>query len=155
MQLSSKGRYAVMAMADIAAISAGCEPSLPVSIASVARRQNISQTFLEQIFMLLRRGGLVASSRGPGGGYSLSRPAEEISIFEIMQAVDEPVQMTRCSAAEIGGCVDGHRCLTHNLWHQLGAHIEDFLRATSLADVAMKDGSLALDELAFLPEVTR
>lgn len=135
MQLSSKGRYAVMAMADLASLPSQGEQGGPVPLASIAARQNISQTFLEQIFMFLRRGGLVESCRGPGGGYMLARPAEKISIFEIMQAVDEPVQMTRCSVAEIGGCVDGDRCLTHNLWQGLGDHIEGFLRSTSLADV--------------------
>ncbi len=140
MQLSSKGRYAVMAMADLATLPGGGDGSQPITLASIALRQNISQTFLEQIFMHLRRGGLVESCRGPGGGYLLSRPAREISIFEIMQAVDEPVQMTRCSLEEVGGCVSGDRCLTHNLWHGLGEHIETFLRSTSLADVT-PDGS--------------
>lgn len=147
MQLSSKGRYAVMAMADVArhadggrAGKAAEEAVRPVSIASVSERQQISQTFLEQIFMQLRRGGLVTSSRGPGGGYMLARDAGEISILEVMQAVDEPVQMTRCSLAEgsldgVGGCVAGNRCLTHGLWQDLGEHIISFLENTSLRDV--------------------
>jgi Rrf2 family iron-sulfur cluster assembly transcriptional regulator len=107
----------------------------PVPIAAVSERQNISQTFLEQIFMQLRRGGLVTSSRGPGGGYVLARKPSEISILEVMQAVDEPVQMTRCSLDDVGGCVAGDRCLTHGLWQDLGEHITSFLRSTSLADV--------------------
>lgn len=152
MQLSSKGRYAVMAMADLARHSqkssinkndSGTTPqseerarlAKPISISSVSERQHISQTFLEQIFMHLRRGGLVASSRGPGGGYVLARPPKEISIFEIMKAVDEPVQMTRCSLDEVGGCVKGERCLTHGLWQDLSEHIAKFLSETSLADV--------------------
>lgn len=154
MQLSSKGRYAVMAMADLARHSerlraeragAGDFAAKPVSIASVSDRQKISQTFLEQIFMQLRRGGLVISSRGPGGGYVLARDAGEISVLEVMQAVDEPVQMTRCSLEdgsldegsihEMRGCVAGDRCLTHGLWQDLGEHIISFLRHTSLRDV--------------------
>ena len=139
MQLSSKGRYAVMAMADLARHSdenhAANGATPPVSIASVSERQHISQPFLEQIFMLLRRGGLVESVRGPGGGYKLARAAGQISIFEIMQAVEEPVQMTRCSLDEIGGCVAGDRCLTHFLWQDLSEHIAKFLKETSLQDV--------------------
>ncbi|GJM02599.1 MAG: HTH-type transcriptional regulator IscR [Rhodomicrobium sp.] len=170
MQLSSKGRYAVMAMADLArhslstdcqalssevqalcsevqagnskvqAVAGGDNEAVavrisPVPIAAVSERQHISQTFLEQIFMQLRRGGLVTSSRGPGGGYVLARKPDEISIFEVMQAVDEPVQMTRCSLDDVGGCVAGDRCLTHGLWQDLSEHIIEFLRRTSLADV--------------------
>lgn len=136
-----------MAMADLARqsdelrASGGDGVVSPVSIASVANRQHISQTFLEQIFMLLRRGGLVASSRGPGGGYVLARAPQEISIFEIMQAVDEPVQMTRCSHEEIGGCVAGNLCLTHGLWQDLGEHIAQFLSDTSLQDVLVNQNS--------------
>ena len=135
MQLSSKGRYAVMAMADLASHSAGLENAAPLTIASVAERQHISQTFLEQIFMHLRRAGLLESVRGPGGGYRLARRAKNISIYEIMQAVEEPVQMTRCSLDEVGGCVAGQRCLTHGLWQDLGQHITQFLTGTTLEDV--------------------
>ncbi len=138
MQLSSKGRYAVMAMADLADEAARLDPSKtlrPRAIAQVSERQAISQAFLEQIFMKLRRAGLVKSSRGPGGGYVLARDATEISILEIMEAVEEPVQMTRCSLTDVGGCVAGQRCLTHGLWQDLGLHIKDFLKKISLADV--------------------
>lgn len=150
MQLSSKGRYAVMAMADLARhsqqIAAAAGEVTPQPIAVVSERQHISQTFLEQIFMQLRRGGLVTSSRGPGGGYVLAREPAEISIFEVMQAVDEPVQMTRCSLDDVGGCVAGNRCLTHGLWQDLGEHISAFLRATSLADViAVPDVALSFE----------
>ncbi len=139
MQLSSKGRYAVMAMADLADEAArldGLEVGVqPTALALIAERQAISQAFLEQIFMKLRRAGLVKSSRGPGGGYVLARQAAEISIFEVMEAVEEPVQMTRCSLSDVGGCVTGQRCLTHGLWQDLGLHIKSFLKNTSLADV--------------------
>ncbi len=137
MQLSSKGRYAVMAMADLARSGLDTDLGQPISIASVAERQHISQTYLEQIFMHLRRGGLVQSSRGPGGGYILARTPKEISIFEIMQAVDEPVQMTRCSLEEVGGCVAGNPCLTHGLWQDLSEHIAQFLQSTTLHDVLL------------------
>ena len=139
MQLSSKGRYAVMAMADLADEAARLYEQKasvpPTPLVLIAERQAISQAFLEQIFMKLRRAGLVKSSRGPGGGYVLSREASEITILEIMEAVEEPVQMTRCSLETVGGCVAGHRCLTHGLWQDLGLHIKSFLRQTSLADV--------------------
>jgi Rrf2 family iron-sulfur cluster assembly transcriptional regulator len=140
MQLSSKGRYAVMAMADLADEAARLDPAQslkPRAISQVSERQAISQAFLEQIFMKLRRAGLVTSSRGPGGGYMLARDSAEISILEIMEAVEEPVQMTRCSLNDVGGCVAGHRCLTHGLWQDLGLHIKDFLKKTSLADVVL------------------
>lgn len=135
MQLSSKGRYAVMAMADLADEAARRDHLQPTAIALIAERQAISQAYLEQIFMKLRRGGLVNSSRGPGGGYVLAKDAADISILEIMEAVEEPVQMTRCSLDNVGGCVTGHRCLTHGLWQDLGLHIKDFLKKTSLASV--------------------
>ncbi len=135
MQLSSKGRYAVMAMADLAHFGEQTSPVRPIPIAAISERQNISQAFLEQIFMQLRRAELVESSRGPGGGYSLAREADDISIYEIMQAVEEPVQMTRCSLDEVGGCVAGSRCLTHGLWQDLSQHIAQFLGETSLQDV--------------------
>ncbi len=158
MQLSSKGRYAVMAMADLAAVDsasvsvAGADPALfapvPVGTAAVSERQNISQSYLEQIFMLLRRRELVKSSRGPGGGYVLTRAPSEITIYEIMQAVDEPVQMTRCSLNDVGGCVAGHRCLTHDLWQDLGQHIRQFLQSTTLADVLQGNTSIvSVDQL--------
>ncbi len=140
MQLSSKGRYAVMAMADLADEAARLDPTQSLStraIAQVSERQAISQAYLEQIFMKLRRAGLVTSSRGPGGGYMLARDAAEISILEIMEAVEEPVQMTRCSLNDVGGCVAEQRCLTHGLWQDLGLHIKDFLKKTSLADVVL------------------
>lgn len=120
-----------MAMADLAKHFV----SQPLPIASVSERQHISQAYLEQIFMQLRRGGLVNSSRGPGGGYTLARPPQEITILEIMRAVDEPVQMTRCSLNKVDGCVVGNRCLTHGLWQDLGLHITQFLNETTLEDV--------------------
>ena len=135
MQLSSKGRYAVMAMADLAHEACQSGVSQPIALAFISERQAIALSFLEQIFMMLRRAGLVNSSRGPGGGYVLAKEASDISILEIMEAVEEPVQMTRCSLSDVGGCVSGHRCLTHGLWQDLGTHIKDFLDQTALSHV--------------------
>jgi iron-sulfur cluster assembly transcription factor IscR len=131
MQLSSKGRYAVMAMADLARNSQGSV----VPIAAIAKRQELSTAYLEQLFSKLRRAGLVDSTRGPGGGYRLASKSHDISISAIMQAVEEPVMMTRCHLEVSGGCVGDSRCMTHDLWRALGDHIVDFLGNVSLGDV--------------------
>ena len=131
MKLSTKGRYAVMALADIAVHSAG----QPVALATITERQNISQDYLEQLFLKLRKAGLVESARGPGGGYRLSRDPEEIRISEIVVAVDEPLQVTRCIGDAIEGCTRGEKCLTHDLWSALGRQIYGFLAAVTLGDV--------------------
>ncbi|MFQ5626155.1 MAG: Rrf2 family transcriptional regulator [Methyloligellaceae bacterium] len=131
MQLSSKGRYAVMAMADLARNSQG----EVVPLAAIAGRQHLSLSYLEQLFSKLRRAGLVESSRGPGGGYRLKSDARDISISDIMRAVEEPVRMTRCHLENRGGCVSDSRCLTHDLWRALGDHIAGFLGSVSLGDV--------------------
>ncbi len=130
MLLSTKGRYAVMAMVEIAKQSG----SKPRSLGDVAGRLDLSLAYLEQLFMKLRRNGLVQSVRGPGGGYVLGRDAYAISICEIMCAVDEPLKMTRCDA-EGDGCVATKRCSTHFLWEALGAQIEQFLATATLGDV--------------------
>lgn len=134
MQLSTKGRYAVMAMTDLAARPAG----RPVTLADIAGRQQISLAYLEQLFSRLRRRGVVESVRGPGGGYRLARPAGEISVAEVIKAVDEPLRATRCSGpgAKVGCMAGGARCLTHDLWEATGRQIEQFLGGISLADVA-------------------
>jgi Rrf2 family iron-sulfur cluster assembly transcriptional regulator len=134
MKLSTKGRYAVMAMADIAVHSEGH----PVALATITERQDISQDYLEQLFLKLRKAGLVESSRGPGGGYRLSRDPEDIRIAEIVLAVDEPLQVTRCSGDAIEGCTHGEKCLTHDLWSALGRQIYGFLAAVTLGDVVNK-----------------
>ncbi len=134
MQLSAKGRYAVMALADMAK-RAGVAP-MPLS--DIAQEQALPIDYLEQIFMKLRRAGLVASSRGPGGGYMLGRAASDIRIAEIMAAVDEPVKMTRCKNEAQGGCIGGEKCATHDLWDALGEHIVGFLQSVSLQDVVDK-----------------
>ncbi|WP_372786157.1 Rrf2 family transcriptional regulator [Phenylobacterium sp.] len=133
MRLSTKGRYAVMAMADLA--RRDCEPTRAVALAEIAARQEISLSYLEQLFARLRRKGLVQSARGPGGGYRLARTAAETSIAEIVLAVDEPLRATRCAAQGKGCMLKGERCLTHDLWEDLGHRIEDYLASVSLADV--------------------
>lgn len=145
MKLNTKGRYAVMAMADIAR----CGQGKAIPMAQIAERQHISLPYLEQLFSKLRRAKLVSSMRGPGGGYVLARPADIIYIGEIMQAVGEPVKMTRCNrdTSDIGGCIDGDDCITHTLWNALSDHIYSFLGSISLQDVIDKKvgtfGSLA------------
>lgn len=133
MHLSTKGRYAVMAMTDLAR-QAGREGARAVSLAEIAARQEISLAYLEQIFARLRRGGLVIGARGPGGGYVLARPAGAIPVMAVIAAVDEPVEVTRCGEAT--GCLSkGDRCLTHGLWDALGETIARFLSGVTLADV--------------------
>lgn len=134
MKLSTRGRYAVTAMADIAVHSEG----QPVALASITERRDISQDYLEQLFLGLRRAGLVESSRGPGGGYRLARDPEDIRISEIVLAVDEPLQVTRCTGDAIEGCTHGEKCLTHDLWSALGRQIYGFLAAVTLGDVVNK-----------------
>ena len=136
MRLSTKGRYAVMAMADLAANDGGAKP---VSLAEIARRQEISLSYLEQLFAKLRRGDLVKSVRGPGGGYRLARPANELRIADIIIAVDEPITATRCRKDSPKGCTGtSGRCMTHDLWEELGRQIHVFLSSVSLADVVEK-----------------
>ena len=133
MRLSTKGRYAVMAMADLAGHDGA---NRPVSLAEIAERQDISLSYLEQLFAKLRKGGLVLSVRGPGGGYRLSRVSGEIRIADIIVAVDEPIAATRCKPGSSIGCTGTtSRCLTHDLWEELGQQIHVFLSSVSLADV--------------------
>jgi Rrf2 family iron-sulfur cluster assembly transcriptional regulator len=133
MKLSTKGRYAVMAMTDLAGQGEG----RTVTLAEIAQRQQISLPYLEQLFARLRRKGLVLSARGPGGGYRLAREPDLVCIAEIVSAVDEPLRATRCAGGEsLIGCLrGGARCLTHDLWEETGRRIEDFLASVSLADV--------------------
>ncbi len=135
MKLSTKGRYAVMAMVDLGTNSAG----KPVSLAEIAERQEISLSYLEQLFGKLRRGGLVKSVRGPGGGYLLNRTTDETRVSDIVIAVDEPLRATRCTPGSSVGCSrDSGRCLTHDLWEELSNQIHMFLSSVSLEDVIAK-----------------
>ncbi len=133
MRLSTKGRYAVMAMADLARREG--DATRAVALADIAERQEISLSYLEQLFARLRRKGLVKSARGPGGVYRLARTAVETSIADIVHAVDEPLRATRCEKVGPGCMMRGERCLTHDLWADLGDRIEDYLASVSLADV--------------------
>src|ERR1700743_501416 len=137
MRLSTKGRYAVMAMADLAGPAGESgTASRPLSMPDIAARQDISLSYLEQLFAKLRRGGLVTSVRGPGGGYRLSRPSGKLRIADIILAVDEPIAATRCKTGSTKGCTKtGARCVTHDLWEELGEQIHIFLSSVSLADV--------------------
>lgn len=143
MKLTSKGRYAVTAMLDLAFHSqAG-----PVTLSQISMRQDISLSYLEQLFARLRKQNLVGSTRGPGGGYTLSRPADRIAVSEIIAAVDETVETTRCNGA--GNCREGGRCLTHELWDDLSQQIYRFLNGITLAGLmdeqCIQDVSLRQD----------
>ena len=135
MKLSTKGRYAVMAMVDLAMF--GCKG--PVSLGDIADRQEISVSYLEQLFAKLRRNGLVKSVRGPGGGYVLGHLPEELRVSDIVRAVDESLKQTRCKAGSATGCSGSQgRCVTHDLWEELGNQIHLFLSSVTLADVASR-----------------
>jgi Rrf2 family transcriptional regulator, iron-sulfur cluster assembly transcription factor len=137
LELTTKGRYAVMALADLARQVGADEATAQgaVSLTIVAERQNISLAYLEQLFVKLRRAGLVESARGRAGGYRLARAPGEIVVADIMAAVDESVRMTRCAGEQGDACVRGTRCVTHALWDALGRHISDFLTNVTLQDV--------------------
>ena len=136
MKLSTKGRYATVAMVDLA-LSTGPEEARHISLSEIARRQDVSLPYLEQLFVRLRRAGLVVSVRGPGGGYRLARPATEIRISEILQAVDESVSALETGAGASGG-VSGSRAqsMANRLWEGLSAQVFVFLHQTTLAEVA-------------------
>ncbi len=129
MRLTTKGRFAVTAMIDLALR----EHAGPVALAGISGRQSISLSYLEQLFGKLRRNALVESVRGPGGGYRLGRSAADISVAEIIDAVDEPVDATQCKGKE--NCLDDRRCLTHDLWANLNAHMVEFLDGVSLENL--------------------
>jgi Rrf2 family iron-sulfur cluster assembly transcriptional regulator len=131
-KLSTKGRYAVMGLVDLAKHSGG----RPVALADIAQRQEISLSYLEQLFAKLRRGGLVNSVRGPGGGYLLANPAEQTRIADAILAVNEPMRATRCTPGSPAGCRSNKsRCLTHDLWEELSNQIYMYLNSVTLADV--------------------
>ncbi len=132
MILSTKGRYSVMAMVDLATQPAG----KPVGLAAIAKRQEIPLAYLEQIFSRLKKAGVVKSVRGPGGGYLIAKSPSDLSIADIMLAADEPMKMTRCESDSHNGCMAKKaRCLTHDLWEGLGAQIRLYLGSIMLADV--------------------
>jgi len=133
MNLTTKGRYAVTAMLDLAIrYDHG-----PIALADVTERQDISLSYLEQLFARLRREGLVVSVRGPGGGYRLNRHPRDITVSDIIDAIDESVDVTRCGGE--GSCQHGERCLTHTLWANLSDHIHDFLQSVTLEKLVDSD----------------
>lgn len=136
MKLSSKGRYAVTAMMDLTLH----EQAGPVTLADISRSQDISLSYLEQLFGRLRRKGLVRGVRGPGGGYCLARPASEITVADVILAVDEAVDATRCGGER--NCQNGEPCLTHDLWSELSHQIYGFLRGITLAQLAARPAVL-------------
>ncbi len=129
MRLTTKGRYAVTAMLDLALH----EGRGPISLADISSRQRISLSYLEQLFAKLRRGGLVKSVRGPGGGYQLSREKADIFVVQVIDAVNESVDATGCNSK--GDCHEGDACLTHYLWCDLSEQIHGFLSGISLENL--------------------
>jgi Rrf2 family iron-sulfur cluster assembly transcriptional regulator len=130
MRLTTKGRFAVTAMIDLALR----EHNGPVTLAGISQRQKISLSYLEQLFGKLRRHQLVESTRGPGGGYTLGRPAKDVTVADIIFAVDEPLDATQCGGKENCG-TDDQRCMTHDLWANLNARMVEYLDSVSLADL--------------------
>jgi Rrf2 family iron-sulfur cluster assembly transcriptional regulator len=136
MKLTTKGRYAVMAMADLALFKGNG----PVSLTEISLRQNISLAYLEQIFIKLKNNNLVKSIRGAKGGYILERPATEIKISNIISAVDEEVKMLNCKKESKKGCNNkSTKCITHNLWDQLDQHINNFFEKVKLQDLVKRN----------------
>ena len=139
MKLTTKGRYAVMAMADLASNN----QSGPISLTEISLRQNISLPYLEQIFIKLKNKKLVKSSRGANGGYNLDRPASDIKLSNIISAVDEEVKMLNCKKESKKGCNNkSTKCITHNLWDQLDQHINNFFEKVKLQDLVKKNLNL-------------
>ena len=144
MRLTSKGRYAVMAMADLAKNN----NSHPVSLTEISLRQGISISFLEQIFLKLKKNNLVKSSRGPSGGYVLSRPAEEITLSSIIKAVDERIKTVGCKKESKKGCNGKSiKCITHDLWDDLEHHINNFFEKNTLNDIIYRENKSYQKEL--------
>lgn len=148
MKLTTRGRYAVTAMLDLSSH----DTNKPISLADIASRQEISLSYLEQLFAKLRRRGLVQSVRGPGGGYVLACVPEAISVADIIRAVDEPIQVTSCESGSDEGCLKSSRCITHHLWQRIDLHINQYLESVSLdgllADIQVSDPAVSGQEEA-------
>ena len=144
MKLTSKGRYAVMAMADLAKNNL----KVPTSLTEISLRQGISISYLEQLFLKLRKNNLVQSARGPSGGYVLSKPPGEIKLLSIISAVDEKIKTVKCRKESKRGC--NHKsikCITHNLWDDLETHINKFFENNTLNDILFKEVRNKSEEL--------
>ncbi|HVL55717.1 MAG TPA: Rrf2 family transcriptional regulator [Burkholderiaceae bacterium] len=149
MRLTTKGRFAVTAVLDLAIHGA----DRPVKLSEISARQGISLSYLEQLFAQERRSGVVRSRRGPGGGYTLGRPASELSVADIIRAVDEPIDATQCGGAE--NCRDGHsKCLTHDLWDGLNDHILRYLQSVTLEQLVRANSSAGTTERVIAPPRT-
>ena len=136
MKLTAKARYAVIAITDIAVTaSGGRDGDDAVSLSDISVRQDISLSFLEQLFGKMRKAGIVESVRGASGGYVLARATKDLSIGDVMRAVDEEVQTKRCGDSGLGCTTKGAKCLSHDLWQAMEDHIEGFFTATSIQDV--------------------
>ena len=148
MRLTTKGRYAVTSLLDLALHEAGA----PVSLADIASRQGISLSYLEQLFAKLRRSGLVVSTRGPGGGYALGRPAGLIPVGDVIAAVEEHTDATLCGGS--GNCAGQGPCLTHRLWTELTGQIHEFMAGITLGDIMRFDGVSSHASLRRAPQLT-
>lgn len=152
MRLTTKGRFAVTAMIDLALR----DGQGPVTLAGISERQRISLSYLEQLFGKLRRNKLVDSVRGPGGGYRLAKPMSEVSVVDIILAVDEPIDATQCGGKE--NCHDDQRCMTHDLWANLNAKIYDYLTVVTLEQLVtsqrVKSVTLMQDKRVLKPTET-
>jgi len=133
MKLTTKGRYAVTAMVDLVLHA----ETGPTNLADISRRQDISLTYLEQLFGKLRRKGLVESTRGPGGGYRLAMEADDITVAKIIYTVDEPIDVTRCGGQQ--NCQSDQRCLTHDLWMGLNQHVAKYLNGITLGELVRQN----------------
>jgi len=146
MRLTTKGRFAVTAMLDLAMRNGNG----PVTLAGISERQKISLSYLEQLFGKLRRRALVESVRGPGGGYCLAKDTSAITIADIIRAVDEPIDATKCGG--LGNCLDDHRCMTHELWTGLNEHIYKYLEAVSLAQLVQQQRTRPDDKISIVKD---
>ncbi len=146
MRLTTKGRFAVTAMLDLAMRNGNG----PVTLAGISDRQKISLSYLEQLFGKLRRSALVESVRGPGGGYCLAKDTGAISVADIIRAVDEPIDATKCGG--LGNCLDDHRCMTHELWTGLNHHIYEYLEAVSLAELVLQQRATPDDKILIMKD---
>ncbi len=155
MMLTTKGRYAVMALVDIAGKSRFIEGKKAISLAEVAESQNIPLAYLEQIFCKLKNAGIVRSQRGPGGGYVINKCAEELSVAEIINAAEEEIKMTRCGGEIKSPCMTGKgKCSTHDLWDGLSETIDNYLESITLADVVNKRVGARVESRVMSEKVT-